>query len=1043
MLFSYLTSSELTDVGRKRKQNEDSVLRVPACGVFGVADGMGGTAAGEVASAYAVKSVEDALAQVQDRRSIADRTVKRQAIENALAQASASIFQTAEEKGIGQSGTTVVVLVFDALAPSKAVALHAGDSRLYRFRKGHLKQLTKDHSFAQDAGYKNEKQVPEQFRGVVTRSIGIKQEISLEATEVDVAENDAFLLCSDGLTRMVPDRDLRGVLRENTKTGLDAVVRLLVDMANEAGGKDNISVVLIRVGKLLAAEVGDSDDDLDSPGANSESDTADTELTALTMFDGDTAEAHDDAPETSPAEPDVDALRRKAGRGRFSRVILVAAVTAGLISGVVALRQRLRADKIEKASVAAPDVSNNASVDDDGTASSTTQSLDRIESTDELPEPTTPPAGGVEQNRVLEPSPEKPIRPDESSAAATEQRASAVVAAAGALRKSIRTSAVFTPEWIYAAAADIDSLQERDLPPQELQRIRALAAERVVALAMAMRKLGTAAYQSTDMEQGDVILREMEHAIDAVPSTWDRAVLDGYLTALRQAKTDAAKRAQNARRALRDAVDALSTAEPGSWANGLSNLRALKKDTAGAALLPSDQAGRALGKSLVAYLRGAKSAAAHAQRFAEAQRVLEYKDLHLLVSDQWRVSLTGSMKEAGAAQDAWRRLNELLPRARQRDVEQWRTVLEAVARFGPASMQAYSWKRDCFDSVVAACIESMTTYLSDPSLANDTLDAATNMEALLKSPLAERVLPSSTLQSLRRLAGKRKLELLFEEALKSGRWGEFRVKMSDLSGTLHPVPHKTVAGEFSAWAKRWDDARGLCVRSKRCKEYAAALRYIEKTCSRDEIPVLVGDDPDWTLPENEWADEYCRLLCERELFLRDETEKRRGQLARWFDAFGPHPRNMIDAIRQIDGYSGSRHGARIVSSIAQARSELDEVSQWLDGVGRQPLSRRLLSRYPAGNLSSAEKRLGHAWSAMGEIIVGRMQSGTALKAGQRGSKTEPKQRADQIARLIHKLDFSNPPDIENEEMMILWTTLLRSLQQVEENAALTAVPGHD
>ena len=249
MEFSYITSAELTDVGRKRKNNEDSLVRVPEHGVFCVADGMGGGDAGEVASAAVVKAISEVLrAELGDRRGVRAPT-KIRALSNALSQVSAWIFRRSEERGRGMCGSTVSLLVFDAVTPDQAVALHAGDSPVYRFRRNRLKQVTRDHSFATEAGYKNESQVPKQFRGVVTRAVGIKPTVRLEETPLDVRPNDVFVICSDGLSKMVPERKLAKFLRGCDAGSLDTLAGSLINAANDAGGSDNISVVLVHVGE--------------------------------------------------------------------------------------------------------------------------------------------------------------------------------------------------------------------------------------------------------------------------------------------------------------------------------------------------------------------------------------------------------------------------------------------------------------------------------------------------------------------------------------------------------------------------------------------------------------------------------------------------------------------------------------------------------------------------------------------------------------------------------------------------------------------------
>lgn len=253
MLFRYLSSVDRTHVGRRRSNNEDALLRIPDHGVFCVADGMGGTDAGEIASGRIVEALGQAVVSERAGRTLYDFEAKQRLIDETLNGASLWINRRAAERGRGGSGSTVVMLVFDALAPEKAVALHAGDSRVYRYRNGKLEQVTRDHSLAEEAGYKDESKMPKQFRGVVTRGVGIKETVSLEKTPVDVCEGDLFLLCSDGLSRMVPDKELRSILKGGEELDLAELANRLIDTANANGGVDNVSVILVKAGKLEAA----------------------------------------------------------------------------------------------------------------------------------------------------------------------------------------------------------------------------------------------------------------------------------------------------------------------------------------------------------------------------------------------------------------------------------------------------------------------------------------------------------------------------------------------------------------------------------------------------------------------------------------------------------------------------------------------------------------------------------------------------------------------------------------------------------------------
>lgn len=251
--FPHLSSAELTDVGRVRKNNEDSILRLPEQGVFCVADGMGGVQGGDVASKATVDALREEFTVSPDAAYAVTATAGARLAERAINRASSWIKARSDERGVTGTGSTVILMVFDRAAPTAAKVLHAGDSRAYRYRADKLQQLSKDHSVAAAAGLPDDKNLPAMFRGVITRAVGLEPAVQLEETPVDVASGDLFLLCSDGLTKMVSDKHLQKLLRKHRDDDLQTAARVLVDEALSAGGKDNVSVVLVRVSGDLAA----------------------------------------------------------------------------------------------------------------------------------------------------------------------------------------------------------------------------------------------------------------------------------------------------------------------------------------------------------------------------------------------------------------------------------------------------------------------------------------------------------------------------------------------------------------------------------------------------------------------------------------------------------------------------------------------------------------------------------------------------------------------------------------------------------------------
>ncbi|MBU4199449.1 MAG: protein phosphatase 2C domain-containing protein [Verrucomicrobia bacterium] len=246
MDFSHLTSAALSDVGRKRKGNEDSILSLPEAGMFCVADGMGGAAGGELASLWTVEAIQHAF------KTGASSPRKTALVRDALNEASWRIKAMAEEQGIIGAGTTAVVLFFDDYQPDQATVLHAGDSRAYRIRDGILECLTTDHSLAASVGLPHDSFLPTMFRGVITRAIGLEDTVELDEAVVQVKTGDCFLLCSDGLTKMLSDGDIQNLIHTTSTQDLSRFAATLVDEANRAGGEDNISIILVGFGALPA-----------------------------------------------------------------------------------------------------------------------------------------------------------------------------------------------------------------------------------------------------------------------------------------------------------------------------------------------------------------------------------------------------------------------------------------------------------------------------------------------------------------------------------------------------------------------------------------------------------------------------------------------------------------------------------------------------------------------------------------------------------------------------------------------------------------------
>ena len=244
----------VTDTGRVRDHNEDTFGTDANIGLVVLADGMGGYKAGEVASGITVRTIMGLVKDAVDREDLGQRDeetgLTRPAIllRDAIQRANKIINQTAKTQANCEGmGTTVVAgLFFD----DKLTIAHVGDSRLYRMRDGRLEQVTQDHSLLQElvarGFYTPEEAGRASAKNYVTRALGVDQAVEVEITEVPVLKDDVYLLCSDGLSDMVEDDDIQLTI-STFGANLETLAKQLVMLSNDNGGRDNISVVLVRV----------------------------------------------------------------------------------------------------------------------------------------------------------------------------------------------------------------------------------------------------------------------------------------------------------------------------------------------------------------------------------------------------------------------------------------------------------------------------------------------------------------------------------------------------------------------------------------------------------------------------------------------------------------------------------------------------------------------------------------------------------------------------------------------------------------------------
>jgi len=250
-----LVAGGKTDRGLKRTHNEDSLSVCPDLNVFIVADGMGGHNAGEVASRAAIRSVleflrqcesdsestwpfgvESGLSEFENKLLTAIRLANRDVCNLSL-----------ERREYAGMGTTIVAALFDPEDHRVALA-HVGDSRCYLVRDGELRQLTLDHSWVSEQVQKKilteEEARNHRWKNVITRALGNKLDVEIDVQVAEVRNGDVFLLCSDGLSSMVEDDALLEIVENHED--LDEGCERLVQSANDQGGQDNISVVLVR-----------------------------------------------------------------------------------------------------------------------------------------------------------------------------------------------------------------------------------------------------------------------------------------------------------------------------------------------------------------------------------------------------------------------------------------------------------------------------------------------------------------------------------------------------------------------------------------------------------------------------------------------------------------------------------------------------------------------------------------------------------------------------------------------------------------------------
>jgi protein phosphatase len=322
----------LTDVGRQRSANEDALFASPGGGLFAVADGMGGARAGEVAAKAAV----DELAGLEERDQVRERELA-----TVVEQANRRIHELSQsDESLAGMGTTMTTL---AVGDADVAIAHVGDSRAYRLRDGELERLTHDHSLV-DEMVRAGRLTPEEAevhpqRSIITRALGPEAEVEVERMTYPARSGDVYLICSDGLTTMVPEDALASILRG--RSSLRQAAEELVKAANEAGGRDNVTVVLFRLAEEGEAEAA-ADDQATMVGGRADSLSTEEVQAAVAAASerepetaSDSTMVFDEEQKRQVRESARPPARERRGPGfrRWVTGVVVALVVGGLLVG--------------------------------------------------------------------------------------------------------------------------------------------------------------------------------------------------------------------------------------------------------------------------------------------------------------------------------------------------------------------------------------------------------------------------------------------------------------------------------------------------------------------------------------------------------------------------------------------------------------------------------------------------------------------------------------------------------------------------------------
>jgi protein phosphatase len=310
----------ITDTGRKRRRNEDAYVCEPP--LFAIADGMGGAQAGEVASRLAAAALKESRADAggEDR------------IQDLIQEANRRVYaRSSTDPNTSGMGTTITV----ALVENGNVAFgHVGDSRAYLIRDGSMEQVTEDHSLVNElmksGKLSREEAETHPQRSVITRALGTDPDVDVDTFTIEAKAGDVFLLCSDGLTDMVGEREIQELV-EGNRDDIDAALKALVKAANRSGGEDNITVVAFEIaeGQALAHD-GETRENVLADSAPLDDEDTLTEADAVPAVDTAVISTDEIQAELEAKERRDRAVRRRHLRRRILAWLALIAIAAGI-----------------------------------------------------------------------------------------------------------------------------------------------------------------------------------------------------------------------------------------------------------------------------------------------------------------------------------------------------------------------------------------------------------------------------------------------------------------------------------------------------------------------------------------------------------------------------------------------------------------------------------------------------------------------------------------------------------------------------------------